>query len=247
MSTRIDTSPDLIEAAGRATVYALLATGFAVPGAQRLALLETSLLPATAVLELPVPLGDGLRELATELPSGVDAWRDEHIVLFPPITSPDAPSYETAYRGDGIFQQTALLADIAGFYRAHGLRAGGSEKERLDHITVELEFMAVLARKSFTSLRAGQVENAEICTDMAALFLRDHLGCWAPAYGRRVATVSASRWYRALGRLLTDWVEMDMASESVRPTEVVEEPLPFEPPDDGSCGPCGVPEGGAVQ
>lgn len=247
MSTRIDTSSDLIEAAGRATVYALLASGFAVPSAHSLALLETSLLPATAVLELSVSLGDALRESAAELPPDVDAWRDDHIVLFPPITSPDAPSYETAYRGDGIFQQTAILADIGGFYRAHGLRAGGSEKERLDHITVELEFMAVLARKTFISLRSSHVENTEICTDMAALFLRDHLGCWATAYGRRVATVSTSPWYRSLGRLLTVWLEADMESESVDPIEMVEEPLPFEPPDDGSCGPCGVPEWGGPQ
>lgn len=247
MSTRIETSNDLIEAAGRATVYSLLANGFAVPGASRLALLETTLLPATAVLELPASLSHPLGELAGELPANVEAWRDDHIALFPPITSPDAPSYETAYRGDGIFQQTALLADIGGFYRAHGLRAGGSEKERLDHITVELEFMAVLARKAFVSLRSGQVENTEICTDMAALFLQDHLGCWAPAYGRRVSTVSASPWYRGLGRLLTAWLEMEMESEAVTPVEVVEEPLPFEPPDDGSCGPCGVPEGGVVQ
>jgi hypothetical protein len=122
------------------------------------------------------------------------------MTLFPPITSSDAPGYETGYRGDGIFQQTALLADIAGFYRAHGLRAGGTERERLDHITVELEFMAVWRGRSSPRSSRRFTTNAEICSEMAALFLQDHLGCWAPAYGRRVATVSTSHWYRSSRR-----------------------------------------------
>jgi len=246
MRASIQTRGGLVEAAGRATVYSLLATGLALPSAQRLALLDTTLLPAVELLELPGALDSAIRDLGPRLPSDLDTWRDGHMALFPPITSPDAPGYETAYRGDGIFQQTTLLADIAGFYRAHGLRAGGTEKERLDHITVELEFMAILARKAFHALRSGQPNDAEICSDMAALFLQDHLGCWAPAYGRRVSTVSASPWYRSLGALLTQWVESDAEAEGVSPVEVVEEPLPFESPDDGSCGPCGGPGAGSM-
>jgi TorA maturation chaperone TorD len=168
------------------------------------------------------------------------------MALFPPITSQDAPGYETAYRGDGIFQQAALLADIAGFYRAQGLRAGGTERERLDHITVELEFMAVLARKEVLSLQNGWTESTGICRDMGALFLQDHLGCWAPAFGRRASTVSGSPWYQSLGSLLALWVEEEIAGAGVTPVEVVEEPLPQEPPDDGACGPCPMPEQGSA-
>jgi putative dimethyl sulfoxide reductase chaperone len=237
---------EVVEAAGRAVMYSLLSAGSAVPSRDRWSLLTSKLIPAALVIDLPDPLAELSADLASVLPADVDAFRDAHMTLFPPITSSDAPGYETAYRGDGIFQQTALLADIAGFYRAHGLRAGGTERERLDHITVELEFMAVLMRKIVASLQAGEFANAEICSEMAILFLRDHLGCWAPAYGRRVTTVSTSDWYRSLGALLTAWVELELDSEGVDPVEVVEQPLPFEPPDDGMCGPCGAPEAGAV-
>lgn len=246
MSTRIQTSDALVQATGRAAIYSLLALGFSVPDADRLELVATRILPAMAALQLPAGLTNGFTELAQELPGDLETWRIDHTGLFPPITSPDAPSYETAYRGDGIFQQTEILADIAGFYRAHGLRAGGTDRERTDHITVELEFMSVLARKTVSALGAGQAENAEICSDMGALFLQDHLGCWGPSYGRRAGFVSPSRWYRALGPLLTMWLELDMDSQGVTPVEVVDEPRPFEPPDDESCGPCEVPDMGAA-
>jgi TorA maturation chaperone TorD len=236
----------LIDAAGRAVMYSVLSAGLAVPSPDRWSLLASKLIPAALVIDLPDPLADLVADVSVALPADVAAFREAHMMLFPPITSSDAPGYETAYRGDGIFQQTALLADIAGFYRAHGLRAGGVDRERLDHITVELEFMAVLTRKVIASLQGNELANAEISSEMATLFLRDHLGCWAPAYGHRVAAVSASAWYRALGALLAAWMDLELDSEGVRPVEVVAQPLPIEPPDDGMCGPCGLPEAGAM-
>jgi len=246
MSTTVELEYEVIDAAARATVYSLLAAGLALPTSDRLSLLGTKLLPGVRALELPAPLSEAVETMASSLPADLETARYHHMALFPPITSQDAPGYETAYRGDGIFQQAALLADIAGFYRAHGLRAGGSEKERLDHITVELEFMAVLARKEVHSLQSGWSDNIEICRDTAALFLQDHLGCWAPAFGRRASAVTGSPWYRSLGELTAIWVEQETAAAGVTPVEVIEEPLPQEPPDDGACGPCPVPEEGSI-
>lgn len=231
---------DLIEATGRVAVYSLLAVGLAYPDAARLDLLATRLLPAVAALELPAPLGGAIGDLAGAIPVDADVARAHHVALFPPIASQDAPGHETGYRGDGIFQQAPIMADIAGFYRAHGLRAGGSEKERPDHIVVELDFMSVVARKEALALDRGAFEDASVCRETAASFLQAHLGCWAPAFGRRVAALAASGWLRGLGELLAMWVESDMLILDVEPLEVVEGPLPQEPPDDGTCGPCPV-------
>lgn len=244
MTARIDIREDVIEAAGSAAMYSLLAAGFGLPSEPRLSQLRSRLLPAASVIGLPAPLDRLLAALPSTWPGDIEKLRDDHMALFPPIASRDAPGYETAYRGDDIFQQADLLADVAGFYKAHGLRAGGSERERPDHITVELEFMAVVARKTVLALQSKRWEDAEVCREMSALFLRDHLGCWAPGFGRRVATVTASPWYRNLGELLAAWVELHLGSEGVTPVEVVDDPLPFEAPDDGACGPCGVFEGG---
>ncbi len=244
MTAATEDRADLIEATGRLAMYSLLATGLAFPSVERLRLLESRLLPAVAVLMFPNPIERVLGALAANLPGDVQTARDHHLVLFPPIASQDAPGYETGYRGDGIFQQTGLMADIAGFYRAHGLRAGGEEKERPDHITVELEFMAVLARKEAWALREGVVENALICRDTSVLFLSEHVACWAPAFGRRISTISASPWFRNLGQLVALWTEYDLTGLGAVPVEIVEGPLPQDELDDGSCGPCPTPPSG---
>ncbi len=246
MSMTVELEYEVVEAAGRAIIYSLLATGLALPTSERLSLVGTKLLPGVEALELPASLDVAIRALGSNLPADLQTARDDHMALFPPVASQDVPGYETAYRGDDIFQQVAHLADIAGFYRAHGLRSGGSERERPDHITVELEFMAVVARKEVVALRSGHLDAAHICRDMAALFLQDHLGCWAPAFGRRAAAVTASPWYRSLSELTAEWIEQDTTAAGVTPVEMVEEPLPQEPPDDGTCGPCPVPQRGSV-
>jgi TorA maturation chaperone TorD len=246
MKTTLRSRDEVTDATARAVMYSLLANGFALPTPGRLTLLGRTLIPATLLLEVGQEMREMLHHLAADLPGEVSVARDHHMSLFPPITSQDAPGYETAYRGDGIFQQSALLADIAGFYRAQGLRAGGPERERPDHITVELEFMAVLARKQVRALRDSRQDEADICADMSSLFIRDHLGCWGPAFGRRAAAVATSPWYRGLGGLLATWIEADAAAAGVVPVEVVEDPLPQEPPDDGMCGPCPAPAGGAI-
>lgn len=238
MSTVTETQRDLIEATGRFTIYSLLANGFAFPTWERLEVISSRLLPAAAMLQLPDHLGVAVRSVTSNLTLDLDRAREHYTALFPPIASQDAPGYETGYRGDGIFQQAELMADVAGFYRAHGLRAGGSDRERPDHITVELEFMAFVAKKEALALQRNMSEEALVCHDSAALFLRDHLGCWAPAFGRRAAAISSSPWLAGLGELTAVWVEHDMTGYGVQPAEVVEGPLPQEPPDDGACGPC---------
>lgn len=238
MTLELNRQRDLVEATGRLTIYSLLANGLAFPTVERLEALGSRLIPAATMLELPEALDTLVRALDSSLPADLDSARLHYMNLFPPIASQDAPGYETGYRGDGIFQQSGLMADIAGFYRAHGLRAGGPERERVDHITVELEFMAVVARKEILAIQEGSEERAGICRDTAALFLKDHLGCWAPAFGRRAAAVSRSAWLKSVGRLVAAWVEYDVAAFGVEPAETVEDPLPQDPPDDGSCGPC---------
>jgi TorA maturation chaperone TorD len=240
MTTTTEARTQLVEATGRLAVYSLLSAGLAFPDHARLGVLGSRLVPAVAALLLPVSLEDVFASVSKSVPGDLDVAREHHMALFPPIASQDAPGYETGYRGDGIFQQAALIADVSGFYRAHGLRAGGSERERPDHVTVELEFMAVLARKEALALRDGAEENVSVCRESAVSFLRDHLGCWAPAFGRRASAVTRSPWLGALGEMLALWVEADMKALDVQPAEVVEGPLPQEPPDDGLCGPCPV-------
>jgi TorA maturation chaperone TorD len=159
--------------------------------------------------------------------------------VFTHIEPEDCPPYESAYGFVDVFRQTDVMADVAGFYRAHGLVVGGTERERPDNVVTELEFMSFMARKEAVALDQLGADEVDECRRTQASFLRDHLGCWGPDFGRRVSLLTDHPLLRASGALLARWIEADLAAFGVEPAERRHEPAPRPLPDDGTCGmPC---------
>ena len=145
-------------------------------------------------------------------------------------SSPDCPTFETAYFSPDPQQQTQRMADVAGFYHAFGVDSADTGF-RPDDIPVELEFMAFLCRKQAYAAehlgapRAGQTLRAQ------RMFLADHLGCWAGGLGRRMAEgAPAGHFYEVAGLALAEWVADDCRILGARPEEVSGIPVPAPEP-----------------
>lgn len=237
--------PDLRSAQASALMYGLLARVLDDPDASGWAHLVDVQGPA---LESLAPADEGLATAVATLAEALrgttfEAARSAARVLFPPVESPDCPSYESAYRGGDAWVQADLMADVAGFYRAHGLRLGSQRRQRPDHIGVELEFMGVVAAQEVDALERGALEQVEACRLSADAFLADHLGCWGVAYGARVARLAPADYLRAAGRTLSAWLQTEFEVRSVRPVMQVDGPDPRVFSDD--IGPDDVDEGDA--
>lgn len=169
--------------------------------------------------------------------SSADLLR-RHRALLPPVESLDLPAYESAYCGSDIFRQAQVMADIAGFYRAHGLVVGGSRRERPDHVAVELEFMALLTAKEADALRHLGPDQVAMCREAQALFLGEHLGRWAPLFARRLAERADGGPYLSVAELLTDWIAAELEEHGVpaRPPAPMGELLPIVESAGGGCG-----------
>jgi DMSO reductase family type II enzyme chaperone len=121
------------------------------------------------------------------------------------------PPYETEYLGDEVFAKTRELADIAGFYRAFELRVSSTSAERLDHLSVELEFVAMLLAKEAFAVANGWREKADIARSAAGKFLRDHLAAWVPAFARSLDDQAIFPLYRAAARLVRAFLAKECA------------------------------------
>jgi TorA maturation chaperone TorD len=234
------TMAEWMDAIARGAIYALLSHAISYPMAGRIEALRTEVRPLLSgvVLDddgLALALGDVLDSLDTPLGELQHAFD----MQFSHITSPDCPAHETAFSIRDVFQQAQVMADIAGFFGAHGVQVGASERERPDHIGAELEFMSLLARKEAHAVRAGLAEPRDECRRTEAMFLRDHLGCWGPSFGRRVEQLAATPLYRSVGGLLTRWLEADMAALEVQPAFELDEPVGM-PPQESDEEPCGL-------
>ena len=159
----------------------------------------------------------------------------------------DAPPYETEYGDDDLFQQPQELADLAGFAEAFGVRLRPDAGERVDHVSCECEFLAFLASKEAYAIENGDAEMFAATLDAQALFLRDHLARFVPAFAHRLERAEAGGFYARLGRLLLALVTADcerlrvpLGTEQLRIRMPLATALPI------GCGSCSelVPGGG---
>lgn len=96
------------------------------------------------------------------------------------------PPYELEYGQREVFQQSQMLADVAGFYSAFGLQTAGPLAERPDHVVAEWEFLALLAMKEAAAEKGGDRAGIDCCRNAQRDFLRDHAASWMPAFGARI-------------------------------------------------------------
>lgn len=202
-------------ASERSRMYSLLATALAYPTTAVVDGIAGAL--AEGAPGFPSVMAAPLGALASMLPEDLATLQRSHQRLFPQIESMETPGYETAYRGDEIFNHTAIMADIAGFYRAFGLEVGGATRERPDHITVELEYLAFLAFKEALRCEQSDEEQADVCAAAERSFLTDHLGDWGPELGRRLERHADHDFYRSVGRLLDRWIVQRLDDLGIEP------------------------------
>ncbi len=202
-------------ASERSRTYSLLATALAYPTEAGIDGIVGA--AAGGASGYPAVLRALLKELAATIPGDLATLRRSHRRLFPQVESQDTAGYETAYRGDEIFNQAAIMADIAGFYRAFGLEVGGAMRERPDHVTVELEYLAFLCFKEALSAEGGEIDQADVCADAERTFLTDHLGDWGPELGRRLERHSDHEFFGVVGRLLDQWINLRLDELGVEP------------------------------
>ncbi len=157
-------------------------------------------------------LGDQLIEIRAKAgdvlgsPAALDDLRSEYIDLFDrgkQVTS----LYETEYGRERAMVKGNELVDIAGFYRAFGLETGGEgvQAEMIDHVSVELEFYALMVMKSEALADSSETEGAEIVLDARKKFLKSHLGRFVGAICERPGVIE-SPFYSAVFKFCRELV-----------------------------------------
>jgi hypothetical protein len=194
--------------------------------------------------ELPAPLLAAVRSLLPALaPAGFDDFAASHLACFGHTVRGDCPMNEIEYgdlKADPLFQPHRL-ADLGAFFAAFGLELAPDAAERIDHISIELEFMSVLAAREAHALE-HQFDDEALATlrDAQKKFLREHLGRWTPAFARRLARMADGTALGPLARFLGEFVRLECARFNV---PAGSEDLLLRPVDDAAerlCDSCGL-------
>lgn len=183
-----------------------------------------------------VDLGYGERPLdelvvsVTDIEASRDDWIRRYDGTFGLVPSREFPPYETEYLANAEPSFRAQqLADVAGYYRAFGLRPSRDTAERPDHVALELEFMAALIHLRRQALTDEQFA---VTHDAESSFFRDHLAWWLPAFARLLGQKSPNGPYATVARLLGAFLPRERHRFGVDPPAMPRQSLPVIQTDD---------------
>jgi len=170
----------------------------------------------------------------------------EHRRVFSNVITLDCPPYETLFGNDHVFAQTQVMGDIAGFYRAFGVELSKDIHERLDHLSVEFEFMHFLAYKESYSRCHDGADKTQIVLDAQKKFVKNHIGRWVPLFCRMLVKKAASGLYKHVADVMAEWMDFEVAFLGVTPqpySETDYRPATFNSPE-GQTYECGAQDQG---
>jgi putative dimethyl sulfoxide reductase chaperone len=214
---------------------------------------EEQLLESAAALD-DEALEEHARQVAEAAPineDGVDNLYSDWATLFGFEEGGNISQYQIEYSPGTLVTSTDVLADISGFYGAFGLSMDEGNRERVDHLCIQLEFLSHLALQTAYLEQDGDETGIEVLTDAQGSFLEDHLGRWTGRFRETVAEDADVDFYRALAALVDGLADDDTDRFGVEPREFEETPpSPLEGLNDGEgdfrCGTCGATPSGST-
>ncbi|GDX79312.1 chaperone TorD [Deltaproteobacteria bacterium] len=200
----------------RAEGYRVLARCFGEAPAEEL---REDLLAATEAPELT--------ELAALVPLVNDELPEDRVALFGRgvLVSPYENGWIRAVPG-------VHLGQLATLYELFGARVSGGE--RVDHLSTELEFAALLSLKEAILDHSGDSEGAARVRAGRKVLMEEHLGRWAPRFCEGLKRATDLTFWHMAAEALDRFLELDFVDHGWVPG-VAQDPLPGEGADPLTC------------
>ena len=148
-------------------------------------------------------LGDQLDQMHEVLARGVEAWRElrrDHVRLFVGPKKKLAPPWESVYRTSKRLVLQEAEQEVTRAYAAEGVGFEGMGQRPADHVSLELQFCAVLVDRRDRSKATASLRR----------FLDQHVLAWVPAFAADVQREARGDFHRALAGALLALCELEV-------------------------------------
>ncbi len=139
----------------------------------------------------------------------LETLRSAHAHLFGHTARGVVCPYETEFGHPGEFQQPRQLGKVSGFYNAFGLTVRRDERERADHVSCELEFLAFLSNKEAFALEHNDADMLRETRKAMRLFLLDHLGRFGRAFAYLLCKEDGQGFWGRIGGVLYEFLTLE--------------------------------------
>jgi TorA maturation chaperone TorD len=200
-----------ITAEARAHLYDLLATVFRRPlDARRLERLRA---PEMLAAMSAAAIDPGQDFINGDGEAVLDRLAIDYTQLFHGPVERISP-YESIQLGNGDELMGPAAEEVRRFMAEVGFSVPPETGELPDHISVELAFMAELARREAEALEADDGKTAEFVAALECRFLTAHLGRWAERFARKVWDRAATPFYAAMAELLSGHIADERGAQT---------------------------------
>lgn len=118
--------------------------------------------------------------------------------------------FESVYTSSkGLLMQDARDQVLA-IYRSEGISKSSNWREAEDHLSAELEFMAILSTRTAEALAQNEEGEAVRLLITQRNFLNDHILRWTPKFFADVPRFSKTSFYPAFAKLLKAYLTEDI-------------------------------------
>lgn len=118
--------------------------------------------------------------------------------------------YESVYTSERRLLMQDARDEVLALYRAAGLEKDESWPESEDHVALELEYMAILTRRTIESLESGGEGAAFSQLVCQRNFLQDHLLNWVPLMTADMRKFAKTDLYLGLSYLTEGFLASDL-------------------------------------
>jgi DMSO reductase family type II enzyme chaperone len=211
-------------AQSREAVYRFLAGVFGHPPSR--ALVERAL--DGSLVEQFAPLGDGeglagLRRFAASGGAAdplVASLEVEYTGLFVLPSAGRAQPFESVYRDPEQRLGGPLTVAVERAYRRAGAEPSFERLHVVDHLSMEMDFMAFLCAREREAWEAGEAEAARRCLELQREFLAEHLGRWVGDFARDVRERATTEFYPALAAIAHAFLRADAEDLGAMPARL---------------------------
>ena len=113
--------------------------------------------------------------------------------------------------GDGDWGQFwgRSTVEIKKFVDASGLEFKSDYKGLPDHISVELEFMQLAAKREMQALEEKDNDGLLYCLKMEKMFIEEHLVQWVPIFCDKIISEAELSFYREIAKVTKNFMEFE--------------------------------------
>ena len=126
------------------------------------------------------------------------------------IESEVAVPYASVFLAEEALLNQEPRNEVFLIYRAEGIGLKSNINLPEDHLSFELEFLAVLSERALAALLVDDMDDAKRNLSLSEEFIREHILSWIGMLSERAEKILTTRFYRGVMKATRGYLELDL-------------------------------------